>query len=191
MPKLVLASTSKYRRALLDRLGLSYTAAAPRVDEEAAKADTLDALALQLAVAKAESCAAAHPDAFVLGSDQLVDLDGEKLGKPGTLEKAEEQLRRLSGRGHRLITAVALRHPNGTVETGLDIHKMTLRTMTEAEIKRYVTRERPIDCAGSYKVESLGISLCEKIEGADFTAIVGLPLIKVCELLRRAGFEVP
>ena len=191
MPKLVLASTSKYRRALLDRLGLSYTAATPRVDEEAAKADTLDALALQLAVAKAESCASAHPDAYVLGSDQLVDLDGERLGKPGTLEKAEEQLRRLSGRGHRLITAVALRHPNGTVETGLDVHKMTLRTMSEAEIKRYVARERPIDCAGSYKVESLGISLCETVAGADFTAIVGLPLIRVCQLLRNAGFEVP
>ena len=191
MPKLVLASTSKYRRSLLDRLGLSYTAATPRVDEEAAIAETLDALALQLAVAKAESCAAAHPDAFVLGSDQLVDLDGEKLGKPGTLEKAEEQLRRLSGRGHRLITAVALRHPNGTVETGLDSHKMTLRTMTEAEIKRYVARERPIDCAGAYKIESLGISLCETIEGADFTAIVGFPLIRVCQLLRSAGFEVP
>lgn len=191
MPKLVLASTSKYRRALLDRLGLSYTAATPRVDEEAAKAETLDALALQLAVAKAESCAGAYPDAYVLGSDQLVDLDGERLGKPGTLEKAEEQLRRLSGRSHRLVTAVALRHPNGTVEHGVDVHEMKLRVMTEAEIKRYVARERPIDCAGSYKVESLGISLCETVSGADFTAIVGLPLIRVCQLLRNAGFEVP
>jgi septum formation protein len=191
MPKLVLASTSKYRRALLDRLGLSYTAAAPRVDEEAAQAESLDALALHLAVAKAESCAAGHPDAYVLGSDQLVDLDGERLGKPGTLEKAEEQLRRLSGRAHRLVTAVALRHPDGTVETGLDVHEMRLRPMTEAEIKRYVARERPIDCAGSYKVESLGISLCETVSGADFTAIVGLPLIRVCQLLRNAGFEVP
>jgi septum formation protein len=191
VPKLVLASTSKYRRALLDRLGLSYTAATPRVDEEAAKAETLDALALQLAVAKAESCAGAYPDAYVLGSDQLVDLDGERLGKPGTLEKAEEQLRRLSGRSHRLVTAVALRHPNGTVEHGVDVHEMKLRVMTEAEIKRYVARERPIDCAGSYKVESLGISLCETVSGADFTAIVGLPLIRVCQLLRNAGFEVP
>ena len=191
MPKLVLASTSKYRRALLDRLGLSYTAAAPRVDEEAAQAETLEALALLLAVAKAESCAGAHPDAYVLGSDQLVDLDGEKLGKPGTLEKAEEQLRKLSGRSHRLITAVALRHPSGTVEHGVDVHEMKLRNMTEAEIKRYVARERPIDCAGSYKVESLGISLCETVSGADFTAIVGLPLIRVCQLLRNAGFEVP
>jgi septum formation protein len=191
VPKLVLASTSKYRRALLDRLGLSYTAAAPRVDEDAAKADTLDALALHLAIAKAESCAAGHPDAYVLGSDQLVDLDGEKLGKPGTLEKAEEQLRKLSGRSHRLVTAVALRHPDGTVEHGVDVHEMRLRVMTEAEIKRYVARERPIDCAGSYKVESLGISLCETVSGADFTAIVGLPLIRVCQLLRNAGFEVP
>jgi septum formation protein len=191
VPKLVLASTSKYRRALLDRLGLSYATATPKVDEEAAQAGSLDALALQLAVAKAESCAGGHSDAFVLGSDQLVDLDGERLGKPGTLEKAEEQLRRLSGRSHRLVTAVALRHPDGKVDTGLDIHVMTLRAMSEAEIKRYVARERPIDCAGAYKIESLGISLCEKVEGADFTAIVGLPLIRVCQLLRGAGFEVP
>ena len=191
MPKLVLASTSKYRKLLLDRLGLSYTTVSPRVDEEALTAPTTEELALALAKAKAESVAAAHPDCFVLGSDQLVDLAGERLGKPHSLEKAEEQLRRLSGKAHRLVTAVALLHPNGTLETAVDVHVMTLREMTEAEIKRYVARERPIDCAGSYKVESLGISLCEKIEGADFTAIVGMPLIAVCTLLRRAGFEVP
>ena len=191
MPKLVLASTSKYRKLLLDRLGLSYTAANPRVDEEAFTAPALDALALLLAKAKAESVAASHGDAYILGSDQLVDLAGERLGKPGTLEKAEEQLRLLSGKTHRLVTAVALLHPDGTLETALDVHLMRLREMTEAEIKRYVARERPIDCAGSYKVESLGISLCEKVEGADFTAIIGLPLIAVCGLLRRAGFEVP
>ena len=191
MPKLVLASTSKYRKLLLDRLGLSYTTATPRVDEDAVTAATLDEVVLLLARAKAESVASAHADAFVLGSDQLVDLDGERLGKPGTLEKAEEQLRHLAGKSHRLVTAVALLHPNGTIETAVDVHVMRLREMTEAEIKRYVTRERPIDCAGSYKVESLGISLCEKVEGADFTAIIGLPLIAVCALLRRAGFEVP
>ena len=191
MPKLVLASTSKYRKLLLDRLGLSYTTASPRVDEEAVTAPTPDEVVLALAKAKAASVAGAHPECYVLGSDQLVDLDGERLGKPGTLEKAEEQLRRLAGKSHRLVTAVALLHPNGTIETAVDVHVMTLREMTEAEIKRYVARERPIDCAGSYKVESLGISLCEKIEGADFTAIIGLPLIAVCGLLRRAGFEVP
>jgi septum formation protein len=191
MPKLVLASTSKYRRALLDRLGLPYVAAAPKVDEETVVAPTLAEVAIALARAKAESVAGAHPDAYVLGGDQLVDLDGERLGKPGTLEKAEEQLRQLAGKQHRLVTAVALQHPDGTVETAVDVHVMKLREMTEAEIKRYVARERPIDCAGSYKVESLGISLCERIDGADFTAIVGLPLIAVCRLLRKAGFEVP
>jgi len=192
MPKLVLASTSKYRRALLDRLGLSYTAHAPKVDEEAVAPElSVDAVAMQLARDKAQSVAAACPDAHIIGSDQLVDLDGERLGKPGSIEKAEEQLRRLSGREHRLITAVALLHPNGTVETALDIHLMRLRALTDAEVHRYVQRERPIDCAGSYKIESLGISLVESIEGKDFTAIVGLPLIALCKLLRDAGFEVP
>ena len=120
-----------------------------------------------------------------------MDLDGERLGKPGTIERAEVQLARLSGRSHRLITAVALRHPDGTVETAVDIHTMQLRALTPHEIRRYVQRERPVDCAGSYKIESLGISLVEKISGEDFTAIVGLPLIELCRLLRGAGFEVP
>lgn len=190
MPKLVLASTSKYRRALLDRLGLSYSACAPKVDEEDVDGSlSVDAIALQLAQRKAESVAA--PDAFVIGSDQLVDLDGERLGKPGTIEKAEAQLRRLSGRTHRLITAIALRHPDGRIETALDIHTMRLRPLTDAEVHRYVQRERPIDCAGAYKIESLGISLLEKIEGEDFTGIIGLQLIALCKLLRAAGFELP
>jgi septum formation protein len=188
---LVLASTSKYRKALLDRLGLSYSTVAVKIDEELTDAPSLDEIAIRLAVAKAESGAASAPDAYVVGSDQLVDLDGERLGKPGTMEKAEEQLRRLSGRAHRLVTALALRHPDGRCETALDVHVIHLRALTEAEVKRYVARERPLDCAGSYKVESLGIALCERIEGADFTGIVGLPLIQLCTLLRAAGFEVP
>jgi septum formation protein len=194
MPKLVLASTSKYRRALLDRLGLSYSACAPKVDEEDVDASlSVDAVALQLAQRKAESVAtqSSTQDAFIIGSDQLVDLDGERLGKPGTIEKAEAQLRRLSGRTHRLITAIALRHPDGRIETALDIHTMRLRPLTDAEVHRYVQRERPIDCAGSYKIESLGISLVDKIEGEDFTGIIGLPLVALCKLLRAAGFEVP
>jgi len=192
MPKLVLASTSKYRRALLDRLGLPYSALAPKVDEEDVAPElSPDAVALQLARDKAGSIASAAPDAFIIGSDQLVDLDGARLGKPGTLERAEEQLRRLAGRSHRLITAVALRHPDGRIETAVDVHTLQLRPLSDAEVRRYVQRERPLDCAGSYKIESLGISLVEKIVGEDFTAIVGLPLIALCRLLRDAGFEVP
>jgi septum formation protein len=217
MNKLVLASTSKYRRALLDRLGLSYVAIAPKVDEEAiaesiaatfaqnaaagsaspsvaTSASACDAIALQLAQDKAASVAGAATDAFIIGSDQLVDLDGERLGKPGTIEKAEAQLRKLSGKTHRLVTAVALRHPDGRVETALDVHVMKLRVLSDAEVRRYVQRERPIDCAGSYKIESLGISLVESMtssDGSDFTAIVGLPLVALCNLLRAAGFEVP
>jgi septum formation protein len=192
MPKLVLASTSKYRRALLDRLGLSYSVHAPKVDEESvAPGLTLDAIALQLAQDKAASVASAAPDAHIIGSDQLVDLDGERLGKPGTIEKAEAQLQRLAGRKHRLVTAVALRHPDGKVETALDVHTIALRPLSDAEVRRYVQRERPLDCAGSYKIESLGVSLVDSIDGQDATAIIGLPLIALCQLLRAAGFEVP
>jgi septum formation protein len=192
MPKLVLASTSKYRRMLLDRLGLSYSAHAPKVDEDAVPPGAApDAVALQLAREKAESVAAAAPDAHIIGSDQLVDLDGERLGKPGSSEKAEAQLRRLAGREHRLVTAIALRHPDGRVETSLDTHVIRLRALTDAEVHRYVQRERPLDCAGSYKIESLGISLVESLAGEDFTAVIGLPLISLCKLLRAAGFEVP
>ena len=189
MHKLVLASTSKYRRALLDRLGLSYSTHAPKVDEEAVDPKlSLEEVALFLARAKAESGPA---DAFVIGSDQLVDLDGERLGKPGTAEKAEEQLRRLAGREHRLITAVALRRPDGQLDAALDVHVMKLRPLSDAEVRRYVQRERPLDCAGSYKIESLGVSLLDSMSGPDFNAVIGLPLIALCRLLRDAGFEVP
>lgn len=193
MPELVLASTSRYRRELLDRLGIPYTAAAHRCDERATAAglDDPERIARVLARAKAQSLAADHADAFVLGSDQLVDLDGEILGKPGDAPGARAQLARLRGRTHRLITAVALRHPDGRVDEALDVHRMTMRDLSDDEIARYVDREHPVDCAGSYKIERLGIALFDRVEGTDFTAIVGLPLATVARMLRRAGFQVP
>ena len=192
-PSLVLASTSPYRRALLDRLGVAHEAVAHRADERAPgpAGETPDALSVRLAGAKADSVAALRPGAIILASDQVVDLDGDILGKPGDAEAAVAQLGRLSGRTHRLLTAVALRHPDGRTETALDVHRMTMRVLDEATRRRYVTRDAPIDCAGAYRIESLGIALFDAIEGADFTAIVGLPLVTVARLLRTAGFAIP
>lgn len=190
---LVLASTSPYRRQLLDRLGVPYVAVPHAADEGAPgpPGETPDALAARLAHDKACSLAADWPGALILGSDQVVDLGGEVLGKPGSADAAVAQLRRLAGRRHRLLTAVALRHPDGRVDRELDVHHMTMRRLDDAALRRYVERDRPVDCAGSYRIEAGGIALFEAIEGADFTAIVGLPLLTVGRLLGRAGWVVP
>jgi septum formation protein len=188
--QLVVATTSRYRLALLDRLGLTYTAAAHLIDERAAAPHgQTEHVARSLAVAKAESLAPGYPAAHILGADQIVELDGERLGKPGTEEAARAQLAAMAGRSHRLVTAVALRYPGGQVETAIDIHVMRLRALTADEITRYVAREQPLDCAGSYKIEGLGIALMESMSGADHTGIIGLPLIATLRLLRAAGYE--
>ena len=193
MPILVLASTSKYRRELLDRLGVPYTAVAPSCDEEALKDPALvpTALASHLAREKARSVAPAWPDAYILGSDQLVELEGQVLGKPGDAEQAVQQLLRLSGRAHRLITAYALVCPDGSVIEHIDTHELHMRALTPAELSRYVSADQPIDCAGSYMIEARGIALFEGIVGEDFTAIMGLPLIALTSTLRARGFVLP
>jgi septum formation protein len=193
MHDLVLGSTSPYRRELLARLRVPFDVLGPDVDEEALQRSGAEpsSIALRLAVAKAASVAAKRSDAFVIGSDQVVDLDSEILGKPGDEARAREQLARLQGRTHRLVTAIALRAPDGTLRTHVDVHRMTLRSLGAAEIERYVAAEQPLDCCGAYKIESLGIALFERIEGDDFTAIPGLPLIALGRLLRESGFEVP
>lgn len=193
MHDLVLGSTSPYRRELLARLRVPFDVLGPDVDEEALQRSGAEpsSIALRLAVAKAASVAAKRSDAFVIGSDQVVDLDSEILGKPGDEVRAREQLARLQGRTHRLVTAIALRAPDGTLRTHVDVHRMTLRSLGAAEIERYVAAEQPLDCCGAYKIESLGIALFERIEGDDFTAIPGLPLIALGRLLRESGFEVP
>lgn len=190
---LVLASTSPYRRELLDRLGVPHRAVAHRCDEVLVGRGITDPeiLVRTLARAKAESIAAECEGAHVLGSDQVAVVDGRVLGKPGDAEGAARQLRALRGRTHRLLTGVALRAPDGSVRESVDEHRMTMRALAEDEIARYVARERPFDCAGSYKIEGLGIALFEAVEGRDFTAIVGLPLLTVSRLLREAGWPVP
>jgi septum formation protein len=191
--KLVLASTSRPRRELLSRLGVPFSVAPHRVDEDARKPafTTPDAVALGLSREKAESLRASYPDAYILGSDQVVDLDGEVLGKPGSKAAAEAQIARLAGRSHRLLTGIALASPDGTMASALDVHVMTMRPLDAAEIARYVAADDPSECAGAYKIEALGISLFSRIEGADFTAIPGLPLLTVLAMLRDAGLQIP
>jgi septum formation protein len=192
MPKLVLASTSPYRRELVARLGLPFESVAPACDEEALKDRSLPAvqLAQLLARAKAHSIAKHRADAFVLGSDQLVELDGELLGKPGTRERALAQLTRMSGRAHRLVTAFALIGPDGSCDEHVDVHTLHMRALEPEALARYLAADLPLDCAGSYKIESRGIALFDRIEGADFTAITGLPLIALVTALRKHGFAI-
>lgn len=192
--ELVLASGSPYRRALLERLGLSFRAVAPPVDEAAlarAHADRPPGeLTALLAEAKARGVADREPDAIVIGSDQLACLDGQPLGKPGTPRRAADQLARLAGRTHELITSLAVLH-RGERQTHRDVTRLTMRPLTPGEIDRYLAADQPWDCAGSYKIEQRGIALFQAIETDDFTAITGLPLIALTTLLRRLGYPVP
>jgi len=191
--KLVLASTSSYRAALLERMGLTFEAVPHRADEAARGpvGESIPDRARRLAREKAESVHAHYPEAYVLASDQIVDLSGEAIGKPGDEEGAVQQLSRLAGRTHRLSTAVALLYPNRTLFEHVDEHRLTMRTLSEDAIRRYVAAEKPVDCAGSYKIEGRGITLFSAVGGSDHTAIIGLPLLTVTEWLVRAGFEIP
>ncbi len=190
---LVLASTSPYRKELLARLGIPFSARAPLCDEEALKlaGEEPAAQALRLAREKALSLHASQPGAHILGGDQLVAFAGRCLGKPHTPENALSQLCAMQGKQHSLLTAIALVAPDGSLSTHLDTHVMTMRALSEQELARYVARDQPLDCAGSYKIEAGGIALFERIEGADFTAIMGLPLIALSGLLRARGFLLP
>jgi septum formation protein len=189
---LVLASTSPYRRALLERLGVPFRCVAPSVDEDALKDPGLAPrdLARHLARAKAASVAAGAPGAVVIGSDQLVALDGRIHGKPGSVEAAVAQLLALAGRPHELVTALAVTH-EGRWWEHTDVTTLWMRPITRAEAERYVAADRPTDCAGSYKLEERGITLFERIESNDHTAITGLPLIALTTMLRALGFAIP
>ncbi|UCV00497.1 Maf family nucleotide pyrophosphatase [Acidovorax radicis] len=189
---LVLGSTSRYRRELLQRLNLSFDVAAPEVDETPEPGETPRALALRLALAKAHAVATQHPMAIVIGSDQVADLDGEPLGKPGNHERAVQQLRRM--RGHTVVfqTAVAVVCiATGFEQVDLAPVEVKFRDLSDAEIERYLRAEEPYDCAGSAKSEGLGIALLDAIHSDDHTALVGLPLIHTCRMLRAAGLVLP
>jgi septum formation protein len=189
-PTLILASTSRYRRELLARLRLPFDVHSPDVDETPLPGEMPAALAQRLALAKASAVSESFPDAVVIGSDQVADLDGEPIGKPGTHERAVAQLRAMRGRSVVFQTAVAVvRASTGYVGTALAPVTVRFRHLGDAEIEHYLRAEQPYDCAGSAKVETLGIALLDAVESDDPTALVGLPLIRTAALLRAAGID--
>jgi len=189
---LVLASTSRYRRELLGRLGLPFEVVSPHVDETRLEGESPRAMAARLADAKARAVAALHPSAVVIGSDQTATLDGvEVIGKPGTHARAVEQLRQASGRTLIFHTALAVVAPaRGFARTVVVDTRVRFRSLTDAQIEAYLAREPAYDCAGSAKAEGLGIALMAALEGPDPSALVGLPLIPLTELLEAAGCPV-
>ncbi len=189
-PALILASTSRYRRELLERLRLPFSVESPEVDETPLPGERPAALAQRLAFAKAHAVAAKHPEAVVIGSDQVADLDGTPVGKPGTHERAVQQLRAMSGRSVVFQTGVAVVcAARGFAGAALVPVTVRFRTLSDAEIEHYLHTEQPYDCAGSAKSETLGIALLDAIESDDPSALVGLPLIRTCALLRQAGIN--
>lgn len=189
-PRLILASTSPYRRALLARLGLEFEAVKPAIDEDKEKRPEWTPLetATKLAEMKARSLSVAG--AVVIGGDQLVNLDGRILGKPGTRGNAIAQLESMSGRTHELITAVCVIGADGRAHAFTDVTKITMKKLTSAQIETLVDLDEPFDCAGSYKIEKHGIALVEKLDCRDFTAIEGLPLIALSKTLANEGLSV-
>jgi len=191
-PALVLASTSTYRRALLGRLGVDFECVSPGADETPLAGESPLDLARRLARLKAESVASSRPDSVTVGSDQVALRGEQVLGKPGTVERCMAQLRQSSGREVLFLTAVHVIGPRGaTAESHVDRTVVQFRALGDAELERYVSAEHPLDCAGGFKAESLGISLFERIASDDPTGLTGLPLIWLCGALRRAGIPVP
>jgi len=189
---LVLGSTSRYRRELLERLNLPFEVAAPDVNETPLPSETPRDLALRLALAKARAVAQQHPGAVVIGSDQVADLAGEPLGKPGQHERAVQQLRQMSGQTVVFQTAVAVVcAATGFEQVELAPVEVRFRALSDEEIERYLRAEQPYDCAGSAKSEGLGIALLDAIHSDDPTALIGLPLIRTCRMLRAAGLVLP
>jgi septum formation protein len=196
-PALVLASTSVYRRDLLARLQIPFECQSPGVDETPHSGENALALVARLAQAKARAVAPQRPDAWVIGSDQVAVLeDGMQqdsiLGKPGSVANCIDQLLRCSGRTLSFVTAVAVvRHQDSSLFEFSVSSRVAFRALDQAAVERYVARESPLDCAGAFKSEGLGITLCESIDSADPTALIGLPLIRLCAVLRTVGFELP
>jgi septum formation protein len=190
MRKLVLASTSPYRRELLERLGLPFEAVAPRFDEQIDQGIAPEELVQSLALGKALSLSDVFPDAVIIGSDQVFVAAGEIVGKPGSAEKAFEQLKRMSGASHTFYTGLAVVDVASVTRLTTCVpFTVTLRTLTDDEICNYIRRENPLNCAGSFMIEGLGIALMEKLEGTDFTSLIGLPLVQLVTLLRQLGIN--
>lgn len=190
--RLVLASSSPYRRELLARLGVPFACASPGIEEDVLDGESPEATATRLAILKARAVAPGWPGALVIGSDQVASLDAVRLDKPGNRKNAARQLALASGRTVRFDTAVALFEPaSGQARVRVVPCDVTFRALDARTIEAYLEREQPYDCAGSAKAEGLGIALLERIDTPDPTALIGLPLIALAALLREAGVDVP
>ncbi|MCG7900109.1 MAG: Maf-like protein [Candidatus Thiodiazotropha lotti] len=188
---LVLASSSPFRRELLSRLGLEFSTSSPDVDESRLKDESAEALVLRLSQQKAMAVAESHPEALIIGSDQVATVDGEILGKPGNHEKAIEQLLNASGKKVTFYTGLTLHNSKtGRNQTCCEPFHVQFRTLNRSEIENYLLKEQPYNCAGSFKSEGLGISLFEYMEGADPNALIGLPLIRLNTMLRQEGVDI-
>ncbi len=192
MRRLLLASSSPYRRELLSRLRLPFDCRAPHIDETANPGESPEQLVRRLSREKAQALAETHPDHLIIGSDQVAVLDDRIIGKPHTFERAREQLLSCSGRRLDFLTGLALLDSRSGVEQ-LDCLSFSVhfRELSEAQIDRYLSAEKPFDCAGSFKAEGLGISLFRATEGEDATSLIGLPLIRLVDMLNSAGIEIP
>lgn len=192
MRKIILASSSPYRQQLLRQLGLPFIAAAPDFVEEIDPSVAPALLVRHLALGKAQSLAEYYPDALIIGSDQVfVDQRRRPVGKAGNLQAAFQQLKHMTGRTHCFYTGLALLDSrNGTVQTDYATFSVSFRQLSDDQIYSYLQREKPFDCAGSFKIEGLGIALMEKMEGEDYNALIGLPLIKLVSMLEIAGIDV-
>jgi len=192
MSRLVLASSSRYRRQLLDRLEIPYQWAAPEIDESRREGEEAVTLAHRLALSKAQAISADYPDHLIIGSDQLALFGGDILGKPGDFDTACANLRRFSGQQVSFMTGLALIDTRtGCHRVVHDTYHVWFRKLSNEEIEDYVSRDRPYDSSGSFRMEGLGIALFERFEGDDPNTLIGLPLIKLCELLREAGLNPP
>ena len=192
MANLVLASSSPYRRTLLDRLGIPFEHAAPEVDETPRTGETAEQLTLRLALDKARALAGRYADHLIIGSDQVLLLDGQAVSKPGTHAAATDQLRRCSGRTVQFTTSLCLLNSaTDHYQLASEPFMVSFRELDDDSIERYLQREQPYDCAGSFKMEGLGISLFRALRGDDPNSLIGLPLIRLCEMLRQEGVQLP
>jgi len=189
---LVLASSSPYRQQLLRTLGLAFSCASPDIDESSVAGESAYDLVARLAERKARALASQHPASLIIGSDQVALLEDKILGKPGNKANAEAQLKQCSGRRVTFFTGLSVHDSHtGESETLVDTFTVHFRHLSQAEVHRYIEKESPLDCAGSFKSEGLGITLFERLEGSDPNTLVGLPLVELCKLLRQRGFELP
>lgn len=192
MPGLVLASSSPYRRVLLERLGLTFDCAAPDIDESPRTDETARELTRRLALGKAQALAGRFTDHLIIGSDQVLLLDGQPVSKPGNHAAARQQLRRCSGRTVEFTTSLCLFNSRtGAYQLASEPFHVSFRELDEDSIERYLLREQPYDCAGSFKMEGLGITLFRALRGDDPNSLIGLPLIRLCEMLRQEGVPLP